>query len=421
MLGIRCYSGLRTAFVKPSPSWGRMRQVTPLCQRFYSPRSHPPHSTPERASLELEKERSILQEPMFSNASPKPRIAVPILFALLVSGLGFGVAAVRTNEETEKWRERISVVAPIFPWGVTSQSATMYGEWRQAKGRAWQEAFDNFQKKTVALPATVRSFFNYAYYYVAQSWVNLTEGKEMSYKLVGCFAAVYVMGLIPVARQFAHRAFSHDPLSGRVTTLFTSQFGHAGLLHMAVNSFALLGFGEFAWSYLRHKQVSGAGKMDEALSGYHFLAFHLAAGTVAALTSHLFAARVLVPRMMSAISKGGEVTATQILPSTGASGAIWASLMVTALGWPHTTVTLVFLPFFPISIGTGVYGLVALDIIGLIRGWRFFDHAGHLGGAAFGALYFYYGPGWWEWCREQAARLSLSRRSPPPGSTLTVA
>jgi rhomboid-like protein len=63
-------------------------------------------------------------------------------------------------------------------------------------------------------------------------------------------------------------------------------------------------------------------------------------------------------------------SAAQILPSTGASGAIWASLAITALGWPHTTVTLIFLPFFPISIGTAFGGLVALDLFGLIRGWR---------------------------------------------------
>ena len=28
-------------------------------------------------------------------------------------------------------------------------------------------------------------------------------------------------------------------------------------------------------------------------------------------------------------------------------------------------------------------GVVSLDVIGVIRNWRFFDHAGHLGGVAF--------------------------------------
>ena len=28
-------------------------------------------------------------------------------------------------------------------------------------------------------------------------------------------------------------------------------------------------------------------------------------------------------------------------------------------------------------------GVVAMDLLGLVRGWQFFDHAGHLGGALF--------------------------------------
>ena len=28
-------------------------------------------------------------------------------------------------------------------------------------------------------------------------------------------------------------------------------------------------------------------------------------------------------------------------------------------------------------------GVVAMDLLGLVRGWQFFDHAGHLGGVLF--------------------------------------
>ena len=28
-------------------------------------------------------------------------------------------------------------------------------------------------------------------------------------------------------------------------------------------------------------------------------------------------------------------------------------------------------------------GVVAMDMLGLLRGWQFFDHAGHLGGVLF--------------------------------------
>ena len=31
-------------------------------------------------------------------------------------------------------------------------------------------------------------------------------------------------------------------------------------------------------------------------------------------------------------------------------------------------------------------GIIVLDILGVLRGWQFFDHAGHLGGVLF-ALY----------------------------------
>jgi membrane associated rhomboid family serine protease len=108
----------------------------------------------------------------------------------------------------------------------------------------WQQSFDEFVKRTVTLPASIRGMAQYSYYWVAQSWVNLTEGKEMTYKLVGCFSAVYLLGFLPVTRGLVRRYVSHDPLSGRIVSLFTSQFGHAGLVHLAVNSFALIGFGE---------------------------------------------------------------------------------------------------------------------------------------------------------------------------------
>jgi len=148
-----------------------------------------------------------------------------------------------------------------------SYSSIMHQEWRQAKGRVsvelefpksriwytddpsqeWQKSFDEFQKKVASLPAgTLRPMAIYSYYYIAQSWVNLSEGKEMCYKLVGIFLGVYLMSALPALRQVAHRVFSHDPLSGRVSSLFTSQLGHASLLHLGVNSFALIGFGR--WS-----------------------------------------------------------------------------------------------------------------------------------------------------------------------------
>jgi len=111
-------------------------------------------------------------------------------------------------------------------------------------------------------------------------------------------------------------------------------------------------------------------------------------------------------------------------PSLGASGAVYASLAVTALAYPHAQVYLIFLPMIPISIPVGFGGMLLADVIGLWRGWgyvfesiptyrncltmisiRYLDHAAHLGGAAFGMWYFYYGPDLWDSTRRQWYKL----------------
>ena len=113
-----------------------------------------------------------------------------------------------------------------------------------------------------------------------------------------------------------------------------------------------------------------------------------------------------------------------IRPSLGASGAVYASLAVTALAYPHAQVYLIFLPMIPISIPVGFGGMLLVDAIGLWRGWgyvsesiftyrncltaisiRYLDHAAHLGGALFGVWYFYCGPDMWDSTRRQWYKL----------------
>mmetsp|Transcript_12588 Transcript_12588/g.22693 ORF Transcript_12588/g.22693 Transcript_12588/m.22693 type:complete len:130 (-) Transcript_12588:795-1184(-) len=62
---------------------------------------------------------------------------------------------------------------------------------------------------------------------------------------------------------------------------------------------------------------------------------------------------------------------------------------------------------FDTSLQKACGAIVTLDILGLFNGWRFLDHAGHLGGAAFGLMFAY-------WIRAQipvgVADLRLRRR-----------
>jgi len=114
------------------------------------------------------------------------------------------------------------------------------------------------------------------------------------------------------------------------------------------------------------------------------------AGLFSGLVSHVAACKVLYPRLVnqytaSAIIKNSPAAAAisstaakatvsnaprEILPSLGASGAIYAAVTVSALAFPDAEVSLIFPPFISIPIQAGVGGLVLLDIIGVVRGWR---------------------------------------------------
>lgn len=107
------------------------------------------------------------------------------------------------------------------------------------------------------------------------------------------------------------------------------------------------------------------------------------------LVSHAVATKVLFPRLVarasaqaairvspaaSAVAGATNATTTatsrEILPSLGASGAVYAAVTLSALAFPDAEVRLLFPPFFPVPIIQGVGGLVLLDVVGAIRGWK---------------------------------------------------
>lgn len=73
----------------------------------------------------------------------------------------------------------------------------------------------------------------------------MPEGRQAAYALVSIFVGIHLLKTVGFGKvkTFFTKNFVHDPLSGRSFTLLTSNFGHDGLLHLAVNSIALLGFG----------------------------------------------------------------------------------------------------------------------------------------------------------------------------------
>ena len=86
-----------------------------------------------------------------------------------------------------------------------------------------------------------------------------------------------------------------------------------------------------------------------------------------------------------------KVASGRMAYSLGASGAICALLGVFGTIRPDAHLQIIFLPFLVFTAATGIKGMMALDTLGLVMGWRFFDHAAHLSGILSGVLYCHYG------------------------------
>ncbi|KAL8292599.1 hypothetical protein RQP46_001211 [Phenoliferia psychrophenolica] len=239
---------------------------------------------------------------------------------------------------------------------------------------------------------------------VAENYVNLNEGKRTCLGIIGIHAVIFVAWQLPPLQGFASKYLWHHPLvRGRLITHLTSVFSHRGLLHLGFNSLALYSIAPPAMQWLHRDSDL------RSTSRYEFLAFYVAAGLLSSLTSHLWSILYLLPRITA-------MTSTRmILPSLGASGAIYGALAITALAYPAASVSLIFLPWVPIPIGTAFWGMVGLDVLGLLRGWKLLDHAAHLGGAVSGIAYFYVGHAWFD-----EMRRSWRNEKPPPSTAVRM-
>lgn len=167
-----------------------------------------------------------------------------------------------------------------------------------------------------------------------------------------------------------------SPWPARLSYRRSHQLSHQSLPHIAFNSIALTSFGAAAYSFLASPPPS-SGLTPSSTHTPHFLAFLAAAALFSSLSSHLYTNLLRLPRLLRSIRNPARLSSPQalanqqaILPSLGASGAIYAALTLTACAYPETSVGIIFVPFFAIPIGWGVCGMVAVDVIGLLRGWR---------------------------------------------------
>mmetsp|Transcript_3213 Transcript_3213/g.5141 ORF Transcript_3213/g.5141 Transcript_3213/m.5141 type:complete len:208 (+) Transcript_3213:300-923(+) len=170
-------------------------------------------------------------------------------------------------------------------------------------------------------------------------------------------------------QRIIYTYFMHSTHSPPVSML-GSVFSHAEPIHLLFNMIAMTSFGSLVY---------------QSIGGPHFLAAYLNAGVFASFVSLLHKSAFRL-----------------VTPSLGASGAVFGIVAMSVAINPFVQLSFIFLPFVTFYGYQLLPALSAIDFVGLVRKWKRFDHAAHLGGVVYGLIcfaglcgYYNYRPDWW--------------------------
>ncbi|KAJ1596811.1 hypothetical protein NDA14_007929 [Ustilago hordei] len=365
---------------------------------------------------------SRLPPPSPSNAQP-PSISRALLFLIGFSTLTFTSAAYYSLRQTEGIACQLGssrdVFSNISSYLTSSSSSSSSSSSTSSSGNVWgpgitdeklsnAHAHDTATKLGVRMqsllgwceqlhfPAALTEFIGRTYIIVAEGYLELPPCKQAVVPIVAVNSIVFAAWSIASLRRGAggrmykwmSRHFVHRPCSNRLHTMVSSVYSHQAALHLVFNSIALWSISSSALILASTGYAYTNSRIPESCATPHFLAFFTSAGLFASSVSHIVAA-IRFKRLSCLLSLPIAKTMMAREASLGASGAVYACLIMSACAFPQAQLGIIFLPFVTVPIGVGVAGLVAVDVLGVLRGWRVFDHWAHLGGAAFGGLYWY--------------------------------
>ncbi|XP_050353149.1 presenilins-associated rhomboid-like protein, mitochondrial [Nymphalis io] len=191
-------------------------------------------------------------------------------------------------------------------------------------------------------------------------WSSLKESEKVFYPILALNVMVFGAWRIRALQPHMIKYFCSNP-SGKAQCLpmVLSTFSHYSTLHLAANMYVLYSFMPAA--------VASLGKEQ-------FVAMYMSAGVVSSFASFLYKVMLNQPGL-----------------SLGASGAIMSVLSYVCMQYPDTRLSIIFLPMYTFAAGTAIKVIMSVDLAGVILGWKFFDHAAHLGGALFGMVWCHWG------------------------------
>jgi len=167
---------------------------------------------------------------------------------------------------------------------------------------------------------------------------------------VAVFAAWRVP--LPPLQRFLAR-FATLRVNSSPASVVGSLFSHTTPMHLGANMFVL---------------YTVAGPLERRIGPEATWTTFAASGIAAAYASTAFK-----------IARGIAI------PSLGASGGVAGLLAAIAVIEPDAQFALIFLPMFTFPAKAFLPAVAALEVVGMVRGWRMMDHAAHLGGLCWGA------------------------------------
>ncbi|KAK3096045.1 hypothetical protein FSP39_022453 [Pinctada imbricata] len=195
--------------------------------------------------------------------------------------------------------------------------------------------------------------------------------------MIGSYLAVFAMWRAGVpAASVMMKYFTSRPTGNPLISNLLSCFSHYSFLHLFCNGYVFLSF---------------APPVIDTLGLEQSAALYISGGVIASFAG-------IIPKLIRGIQ----------VSSLGASGAIMCYLGYVCTTMPDSRLSIAFISeIFPHSFSAqqGLIGLMAMDTLGLILGWKLFDHAAHLGGVIFGIWYAKYGRDWVWSKRHQVQKL----------------
>ncbi|XP_037837967.1 presenilins-associated rhomboid-like protein, mitochondrial [Kryptolebias marmoratus] len=271
----------------------------------------------------------------------RPTLFGPLMFTVGFTGCSFGAAAILQYETLKSRVQTAKDGEELDKLALGSQDMAYWHDW-------WNH-HSSFQKQLILLISIVDDF-----------WNSLTEGQRTATGIIAINAAVLCCWRIPSMQRTMIKYFMSNPASKtRCLPMILSCFSHYSIIHMVANMYVLWMFSSGIVSLLGKEQ---------------FLAVYLSAGVISTMISYVC-----------------KTATGRFYPSLGASGAVMAVLAAVCAKVPEAKLGIIFLPMVTFTAGSALKALVAIDTAGLVLGWRFFDHAAHLGGALFGIWYVTYG------------------------------